>query len=177
MNTRPLAEMALQVVRSVMQKDADYKAQVMRSPAIRQVVEAVEKPRADNLRFLKAIVVLLRNDPGCVVVLSFPRSRVVECAAELQDGVFVFHAEVRQKEQVEKHSSYWIEDGFVEDMIRTIVSHPPKHAEVLRCPVLGVFGRMTPPEFADAVEDVFGALPQRKKWDRLYTQAAISTPR
>lgn len=170
--------MALQVVRATMEKDAKYKAQVMKSPTICQVINAVEKPRAGSMRLVGAIVKLLRDDPDCVVVLSFQRSRVEEFTAGLQDGGhFVFHLETRRGDQVERQSSYWGEDGFASDIIRTIVSHPPKHVEVMRCPVLGVLGRMTPPEFADAVEDACGPLPQRKKWDRAYTQAAISTPR
>lgn len=176
---RPLAQMAAQAVRAAMQDDAAYRRQVQRSPiVVRQVMQAVQKAREDNLQLVKAVVKLLREE-RCIIILSFPRSHVVECTAELQDdGHLVFHTEARHKDDTLVQSSFWSENEFVRDTIDTIVRRQsPTTVEVQRCPRLFLLGRVPPPEFVRGVVEEFGPLPRCRQWDRLYTEACIRAPR
>lgn len=176
---------ALRAVREAMRRDEEYAAAVLASPVLSGVLEDTRRRlladyerdfrfllfRYIHLRLIRAVISLLRDDPGSIVVMSFRRATTMEFTAEIGDnGRFIFHVETQREGRLVLRASYWNERDFVRETVRVLLDRYPRSVRVMRSP-LGALGSMSTHAFVRAVEDVCGPLPSHKMWFSTYNDA------
>jgi hypothetical protein len=174
------------MVRDMMRENPEFASYVESVPVLLGVVQTTQNRltsemegeyrhlllRYIHLRLIRAVVSVLRHDPGAVVELSFSGGTSVELMAHTDNRHTVFHMEVRRDGIVQRESSFWKEDEFVRDLVRILIRKFPTSIAVYRS-AAATAGKVRPHAFIRLVDEVVSPTASNRRWFRLYNQEAL----
>lgn len=151
MRTVPRLDMtAFKTIRTMMKDDKELSSLVQNTPVLKNLIQSTsagirdfaEKDmrflllRSTHLQLVQSILMLLKNEPGCLIVLDFSSHRQWELSSEQEDnGNIVFRVDVFRDKKIQQQSSFWSSQEFVKYLIEAFVQKSPRRVSVFRSSV------------------------------------------
>lgn len=148
MRTAPRLDVtAFKTIRTLMKDDKELSSLVQNTPVLKNLIQttsanirdAAEKDmrflllRSTHLQLIQSIVLLLRNEPGCLIVLDFASSIHWELTSELDEHQqLVMNVEVFRNKKIQQQSSFWSPFDLIKFLVEKFIKKSPKRISVFR---------------------------------------------
>lgn len=141
---------AFKTIRTLMKDDKELSSLVNNTPVLKNLIQTTsatirdvaEKDmnfllmRSTHLQLIQSIVLLLKNEPGCLIVLDFASMRHWELTSELDEHQqVVMNVEIFKNKKIQQQSSFWSASDLVKYLVEAFVKKAPKRISVFRSSV------------------------------------------
>lgn len=148
MRTVPRLDLtAFKTIRTMMKDDKEFSSFVQNTPVLKNLIQSTsanikdfaEKDmrflllRSTHLQLVQSILMLLQNEPECLITLVFSSHLHWELTSEQDDqGNIVFQTDIFRDKKIQQQSSFWSSEQFVKYLIEAFVQKSPRRISVFR---------------------------------------------